>query len=51
MKFIYKVKIFILILIKQIYFEKSNTFSIGIILLRLNLLLYENEIKDINKCS
>ena len=31
--------------------EKSNTFSIGIILLRMNLLLDEIEIKGINKCD
>ena len=31
--------------------EKSNVFSIGIFLLRMNLLLTEKEIKNINKYS
>ena len=33
----------------KINIEKSNTFSIGIILLRINLLLNENEIKGFSK--
>ena len=36
---------------KKINPAKSNSFSIGIILLRMNLLLKENEIKDINNCD
>ena len=35
--------------LESINIEKSNTFSIGLILLRMILLLNENEIKDINK--
>ena len=38
-----------ILLLNEINIEKSNSFSIGIILLRMNLLLDDNNIKNINK--
>ena len=37
--------------LNKINTAKSNSFSIGIILLRMNLLLKEKEIENINKCD